>query len=952
MRNQKIFKKIDQLPPTIGARIFVGFGLVVALLVMQSAIGTVGFDDTADGFRRFKQINNHASRIMEIERNVLALQQNVMAYTQTGYEGVISRVHQLTQTLRGQLDGIQATMDDAKSRDILRRMAGHFESYSEHFTMATEDRRQRDRLMEEQLQGNIADISASLTGLVSRSMERNDLMSASLAGIAQEKFLLIHQETLNFLNTPRSIHVSNVRKHVSKLEEVLRKLTDHLRYHHYFDDSRRVLDLMEIAPRHERSFMEMVQITRGYLNLVYVVMAGEAWEFAYLARELKKFTTANRDAVQREMSATISDAQAMGLAVSLLATILSLLFAWLITRNIAEPVKSMTRTLTDLARGVKDADIPGRGRRDELGSMAKAAQVFKEKADELENASRYKSEFLANMSHELRTPLNSMLILSKMFAANEEANLTKSQVESAEVIHASGTDLLRLINDILDLSKVEAGRMELLPSTMELRDFLTNVERLFAPVAHDRGLEFVVDMAADTPAGLKSDWSKVEQIIRNFLSNAFKFTVAGEVRVRIHKPQGGVNFFRSDLEARNAVAITVQDTGIGIPQDKQEQIFEAFRQADGTTSRKYGGTGLGLSISRKFSELLGGEIQVESREGEGAAFSLYLPLHFPAALDGRPQEGSAESGAQADRPEDRSGSDYRDMTRTILVVDDDKRNIFAIRQVLKNRVGHILTAADGLEALEVLTRHADSVDLVLMDIMMPAMDGFQAMQAIRSQSRFRKLPLLALTAKVMPGDREKCMQAGASDYIPKPVDGAQLLAALADWLGKPKTPSVDMPRTESQPHAGGVRQEAGSAVTDEASVEPLLGGRKVTVMIVDDDMRSVFSLTRYLQKLGAKVVMAHDGVKAMSQLEEHSDIDLILMDLMMPNQDGLETTRRIRENRRFQDLPIMALTAKTKADDQKSCLEAGMDDYLAKPVELDELRKKIEELLATEGADQ
>ncbi len=486
--------------------------------------------------------------------------------------------------------------------------------------------------------------------------------------------------------------------------------------------------------------------------------------------------------------------------------------------------------------------------------------------------------------------------------------------------------------------------MDILLAEMSLENFTASIERLFKPVANNKGLEFDVVIDQNMPATLYTDWSKVEQIIRNFLSNALKFTIQGSIGVRIHNSSEASAFFQPDLNSGNTMAITVWDTGIGIPKHKQEQIFEAFRQADGTTSRKYGGTGLGLSISRKFADLLGAEIQVESQEGKGATFTLYLPLVFPKS-----KEVKANTGLILDKGADEATAvDFYDSSRIVLVVDDDNRNIFAMKQVLQPYVGKVLVANNGLEAIEMLTKYGGDIDVVLMDIMMPLMNGFEAMQAIRQQSRFSKLPILALTAKVMPGDREKCMEAGASDYIAKPVDGQQLLTTLSDWLGKPKLVDGAVEKRERKTAKPvEVVKTSEDMLVDDGLISLSFGDHPTTVLLVDDDMRNTFSLTQFLQKKSARVIMAQDGVKALAQLEKHSDVSIIIMDVMMPNMDGLETTKKFGENPQFKHLPIVALTAMVNPDDREKCLDSGMNDYLSKPVDLKLLITTMHELLKT-----
>ncbi|MFI0234970.1 HAMP domain-containing protein [Streptomyces sp. NPDC016845] len=486
--------------------------------------------------------------------------------------------------------------------------------------------------------------------------------------------------------------------------------------------------------------------------------------------------------------------------------------------------------------------------------IEEARQVLEERAEQLAVSMRYKSEFLANMSHELRTPLNSLLILAKLLADNADANLTPKQVEFAETIHGAGSDLLQLINDILDLSKVEAGKMDVSPTRIALVQLVDYVEATFRPLTAEKQLDFSVRVSPELPTTLHTDEQRLLQVLRNLLSNAVKFTDSGAVELVIRPAGTDVpNAIREQLleagSLREAdgdlIAFSVTDTGIGIAASKMRVIFEAFKQADGTTSRKYGGTGLGLSISREIARLLGGEIHAASEPGRGSTFTLYLPLHpaelppqgyaqlapavepgRPLALDAAPQEPAevetpaevksyqeTQNGAaalfrrrrrSAPAPEARPAPTGRTTSaqshweeleeeapkvrRTfhfggekVLIVDDDIRNVFALTSVLEQHGLSVLYAENGREGIEVLEQH-DDVTVVLMDIMMPEMDGYATTTAIRRMPQFAGLPIIALTAKAMKGDREKAIESGASDYVTKPVDPDHLLTVMEQWM--------------------------------------------------------------------------------------------------------------------------------------------------------------------------
>jgi len=405
------------------------------------------------------------------------------------------------------------------------------------------------------------------------------------------------------------------------------------------------------------------------------------------------------------------------------------------------------------------------------------------KADELQASSQFKSEFLANMSHELRTPLNSLLILAQMLADDTERQLSDKQREYAQTILYSGNELLTLINDVLDLSKIEAGQMEVAEEPFSLSDFVNDIERQFRGMAAKKGLAFNVRVAEELHGGVFiTDPRKLQQIVNNLLSNAIKFTDEGSVKLVVYSETEGEGL----PDGKSLLAFQVRDTGIGIPPEKHSLIFEAFRQADGRTNRKYGGTGLGLSISKELAAMLGGAIRLVSEEGAGSTFTATIPmkkLEFAAIREAA--AGFAGAGRAADLEPER-GQPSREPAvperrGKILLVDDDIRNVYALSAALIEHQYEVVFAEEGGSALEKLEEHPD-VDLVLMDMMMPGIDGYAATQAIRANPRFAELPVIALTAKAMKQDRELCLEAGANDYLSKPVKLDKLLSLLRVWM--------------------------------------------------------------------------------------------------------------------------------------------------------------------------
>ncbi|MEW5848424.1 MAG: HAMP domain-containing protein [Myxococcota bacterium] len=455
----------------------------------------------------------------------------------------------------------------------------------------------------------------------------------------------------------------------------------------------------------------------------------------------------------------------------------------------------------ELLQQVQKSNVEMEARKNELEEKAQQLEVknreiaetsakLQDKAKELAQVSTYKSQFLANMSHEIRTPLNSMLILAQMLGANPEKNLTDKQKEYADIIHSSGRDLLALINQILDLSKVEAGRIEVHPEPVYAVEVANYVERMFRPVATEKKVGFTVEISPDAAQVISVDRQLLHQVLKNLLSNAFKFTHEGEVRLRIFRAPAETRFRNPALQhAGEVLAFAVSDTGIGIPEDKRDLVFEAFQQADASTARKYGGTGLGLTIAREYARVLGAELRLESKVGAGSTFTLYLPVERPAVEPGVPERISrrrpaavdvtAPGPAEAEADLEVRGTALKGFR--LLVVDDDARNLFVTSGYLEGQGAEVLTANTAREAIEKVKAHGD-INLVLMDIMLPEVDGLRATREIHALPGAAGIPVVAYTAKASAADRDEVFAAGCVDIVIKPAETRQLLAVLLKHL--------------------------------------------------------------------------------------------------------------------------------------------------------------------------
>ncbi|MCC9308099.1 HAMP domain-containing protein [Kitasatospora sp. RB6PN24] len=568
--------------------------------------------------------------------------------------------------------------------------------------------------------------------------------------------------------------------------------------------------------------------------------------------------------------------------------------------------------------------------------IEQARQELEERAHELSVASKYKSEFLANMSHELRTPLNSLLILAQLLAQNPSRNLTAKQVEYAGIIHSAGSDLLQLINDILDLSKVEAGKMDVNIEAVPLHTLLDYVEATFRPLTSQKNLTFTVHTADGVPAELLSDDYRLRQVLRNLLSNAVKFTEKG--RVELHIECAGPD--APDVVRRGGpvLAFRVIDTGVGIAPQHLETVFGAFQQADGTTSRKYGGTGLGLSISREIASLLGGAITVQSTLGVGSTFTLYLPAGRPAAL-----EASAAPASGAAAPDDRSPGEPAGpaQPRRLLVVEARPHGLLAL--VAENALAELARPPEhGVEIVAAVGAHevaatmaAGPCHCVVLDLDLPDGAATALLKEMEGDPALAAVPVLAHRSRALTADDELLTHTGA-----RPLEVFTSLDELRERIALHM--STDRP--------GGILPAARRAEPAWGSdIDSSLAGR--TALVVDDDDRNLYALTGILEMHGMHVLQADTGRAALDALTAHPAIDVILMDVMMPEMDGYTATAAIRAMPEHRDLPIIAVTAKAMIGDREKSLASGASDYVTKPVDAAELISRIKGHLTTPTPD-
>lgn len=692
--------------------------------------------------------------------------------------------------------------------------------------------------------------------------------------------------------------------------------------------------------------------------------------------------------------------------------------------------------------------------------LEEAKRLIEEKAREVEQSSKYKSEFLANMSHELRTPLNSLLILSRGLAANETGNLTEEQVEEARVIHNGGLELLGLINDILDLSKVEAGKITIVAEDTPVDAIISRLSQGFEPVARDKAVAFRIERDPALPARINTDAQRVEQILKNLLSNAFKFTEQGSVTLTVRRTREDETLQRADLDPAGTIALAVTDTGIGIDESKLKDIFEAFQQEDGSIDRHYGGTGLGLTIARKFAQVLGGEIHAQSVKGQGSTFTLFLPVGQvgssatsaatrPALLARLESAFPAAPSLAVERTpmarfidDDRQAIDPGD--RVLLVIEDDPGFAMTLMKTAHKRGYKVLAAGDGKSGLILAADYP--VTAILLDLRLPDIDGLNVLDQLKHALNTRHIPVHIISG-VEDVEALAPMRKGAVGFLAKPVAEEDIDTAFTriesllraevkrvllieddrvtqtairsllsqknieitvagtgfsafeqmtlqafdcvildlslpdmtgfEWLkmaegviGEDGRPPVivhtarDLTEEENRNLAHYTESivikgaSSSERLLDEVTLflhsiesnlsrdqqalirmhhDPDQALKNRTVLLVDDDMRNTFALSKLLKKHNLNLVIADNGQMALDKLRENKQIELVIMDIMMPVMDGYQAMREIRRNPDWAELPIIALTARAMPEEVDRCMEAGANDYMMKPVDIDRL---------------
>ncbi|MGR3317607.1 MAG: response regulator [Candidatus Anammoxibacter sp.] len=814
-----------------------------------------------------------------------------------------------------------------------------------------------------------------------------------------------------------------------------------------------VVGVIEIASFHEFTHIQeklLIELSQPVANIINAIQANRTEELLTKTQELLEESQAQSEQLQTQQEELKTTNEELVASEETLKTQ-------------QEELKSANEELEESGQNLKtqqeELEESNKTLEDQRADIEMKNIEIEKKAYDLGLSSKYKSEFLANMSHELRTPLNSILLLSRFLIENKDNNLQKDQVEMAENISASGKDLLNLINDILDLAKIESGKVELILEDVLLNSVKAYVEQNFNHQAKDKGLVLKTKLANGLPDYIYTDMRKTEQVLKNLISNALKFTAAGTIVFSVRRPDSNINFVNANLRHNTCIAFVVQDTGPGIPKERQVEIFEAFKQMDGTINRKYGGTGLGLSISNELARLMGGEIHVQSEEGKGSTFTLYLPDKIEKLESSEPETvesvkpqsvftPSTESNQTVNNekiqvvqsiPDDRGDIVAGD--KTLLIIEDDINFAQILMKLGREKGFKCVATVDGESGLQLV--HDCNASAIILDIRLPGINGMIVLDRLKEDPKTRHIPVhmfsvednkhtaikfgavgfhtkpvsseeieesfrriehvisgklkqilvveddeiarKAITELLGNGDitissvstggealkilRSKCFDCMVLDLGLDDMSGFDLLEKIKNDADLATIPVIVYTGKElSKEEEANLRRYTESIVVkgvksherllDEASlflhrVEANLPKEKQrmirmvhntedifkdkTVLLVDDDMRNVFALKKFLQNKGLEVVVAANGQESLEALDKDPEIDIVLMDIMMPVMDGYEAMQKIREQDRFKNLSIIALTAKAMKEDRAKCIQAGANDYLPKPVDIDKL---------------
>jgi signal transduction histidine kinase/DNA-binding response OmpR family regulator/HPt (histidine-containing phosphotransfer) domain-containing protein len=883
------------------------FGLVLMLLV-QAILTQTNQKQLTQNLETASELASELVLVLEIERDLIDLQRNVFIYKNTANESSINHFNSLLAGIYKNLSEFETHNLEQSDHQKIASMRAHLKDYQSNFNSVVDGRSQRNTIFESKIELEIGQLHSLLDADTSEDLAKQKL-------IAELRNHLVSAESLSY-----QYLIEPNYELIEQFNQQLKAITEKAS-----SKALNIEGLDKLLQDVSRDFNRLTQVTRGYVFLVNVVMAGSANEFLYLTKEITKEVTQRQQEAELAMTRSAKESKFRNDVIAALSIALALLAAIYMIRRIILPIRRITDVFSLLSSGEDISHFPGNQRKDEIGNLAQAASVFSEKnkqtSDLLENtqkmnlslerlteqaqqASLAKGEFLASMSHEIRTPMNSVM---GMLGLLTRSGLNQKQHHYANLAKHSADALLVVINDILDFSKIEAGKLDIEILDFNLASLFSEFVETYAILTEEKNLELVLDLTQVNSHMVKGDPGRIRQILNNLLSNAVKFTSQGEIIIRARL---------EDQEKHPALTVEISDTGIGIEPEKLDSLFESFTQADSSTTRKYGGTGLGLAITKRLCELMNGSISASSEPGKGSCFSFTLQLH-----------NSKEKIANL------PNVDLQGLN--ILIVDDSENNREVLSAQLQLWGANVTEASNGKLALEILDHNDVEFSAAIIDMSMPFMDGEELGKLIRKDQRFNDIHLIMMTSISERGDAQRFADIGYNAYFPKPTTISDLRDAL-------------MVITE-----GGEALVNASPLVNRHYLKELKKANRLNtrILLVDDNRINLEVALSLLDEVGLSADTVNDGaeaITALSRAPKDSPYQFIFMDCQMPIMDGYEATRRIRAGEcgeHYLSMPIVAMTANAMEGDREKCIECGMNDYLSKPIELESLIKILRQWL-------